>query len=116
MNLTSSIRIRLALPSRSAQIAIAPGPAITQTARTDKLARTGMKARRIARSAMEARTEWFHLSCKRFRTSVPDTCGMCHGDVVEQYRASVHGQALGRGISEAPLCTDCHGEHKIIKH
>jgi cytochrome b subunit of formate dehydrogenase len=51
-----------------------------------------------------------------FRTAVPDTCGMCHSEVVEQYRASVHGQALARGITQAPLCTDCHGEHKIIKH
>jgi cytochrome b subunit of formate dehydrogenase len=51
-----------------------------------------------------------------FRASVPDTCGMCHTDVVEQYRASVHGQALARGITQAPLCTDCHGEHKIVKH
>ena len=50
-----------------------------------------------------------------FRVSVPDTCGMCHSEVVEQYRASVHGQALARGITQAPLCTDCHGEHKIIK-
>jgi cytochrome b subunit of formate dehydrogenase len=51
-----------------------------------------------------------------FRTAVPDTCGMCHTDVVEQYRASVHGQALAKGVTQAPLCTDCHGEHKIIKH
>jgi cytochrome b subunit of formate dehydrogenase len=50
-----------------------------------------------------------------FRMAVPDTCGMCHSDVVEQYRASVHGQALARGITQAPLCTDCHGEHNIIK-
>jgi cytochrome b subunit of formate dehydrogenase len=51
-----------------------------------------------------------------FRAAVPDTCGMCHAEVVEQYRASVHGQALARGITQAPLCTDCHGEHKILKH
>jgi cytochrome b subunit of formate dehydrogenase len=51
-----------------------------------------------------------------FRAAVPDTCGMCHTDVVDQYRASVHGQALARGITQAPLCTDCHGEHKILKH
>ena len=51
-----------------------------------------------------------------FRTAVPDTCGMCHSDVVTQFRASVHGQALARGITQAPLCTDCHGEHKILKH
>lgn len=50
-----------------------------------------------------------------FRTSVPDTCAMCHTQVAEQYRASVHGQALARGVGEAPLCTDCHGEHKIVK-
>ncbi len=50
-----------------------------------------------------------------FRQSVPDTCGMCHPDVAEQYKASVHGQAVARGVTEAPLCTDCHGEHKIIK-
>ena len=51
-----------------------------------------------------------------FRAAVPDTCGMCHTEVVEQYRSSVHGQALARGITQAPLCTDCHGEHKILKH
>jgi cytochrome b subunit of formate dehydrogenase len=51
-----------------------------------------------------------------FRTAVPDTCAMCHTEVVAQFRASVHGQALARGITQAPLCTDCHGEHKILKH
>jgi cytochrome b subunit of formate dehydrogenase len=51
-----------------------------------------------------------------FRTAVPDTCAMCHSEVVDQFRASVHGQALARGIMQAPLCTDCHGEHKILKH
>ena len=51
-----------------------------------------------------------------FRMAVPDTCGMCHTDVVEQYRSSVHGKALAAGVTQAPLCTDCHGEHMIIKH
>jgi cytochrome b subunit of formate dehydrogenase len=51
-----------------------------------------------------------------FRSGVPDTCGMCHTEVVDQFRSSVHGQALARGITQAPLCTDCHGEHKILKH
>jgi cytochrome b subunit of formate dehydrogenase len=41
---------------------------------------------------------------------------MCHNEVAEQYRASVHGQALARGVTQAPLCTDCHGEHRILKH
>ena len=51
-----------------------------------------------------------------FRTGVPETCGMCHSEVVTQFQASVHGQALARGISQAPLCTDCHGEHSILRH
>src|SRR6476660_4224540 len=42
-----------------------------------------------------------------FRTAVPDTCGMCHTDVWEQSRSSVHGQPRGRGVTQAPLCTDC---------
>jgi cytochrome b subunit of formate dehydrogenase len=49
-----------------------------------------------------------------FRMAVPETCNMCHSEVVEQYRGSVHGQALARGIPQAPLCTDCHGEHAIL--
>ncbi|HYM09914.1 MAG TPA: cytochrome c3 family protein [Bryobacterales bacterium] len=48
-----------------------------------------------------------------FRKAVPDTCGMCHSDIAQQYKASVHGQALERGVSAAPLCADCHGEHSI---
>jgi cytochrome b subunit of formate dehydrogenase len=51
-----------------------------------------------------------------FRTSVIDTCAMCHDGVVGQYRKSVHGKALAAGIMQAPLCTDCHGEHRILSH
>jgi cytochrome b subunit of formate dehydrogenase len=51
-----------------------------------------------------------------FRTAVPDTCGICHPEVVDQFRKSVHGRAVARGVADAPLCTDCHGEHRILKH
>jgi cytochrome b subunit of formate dehydrogenase len=50
-----------------------------------------------------------------FRMAVPDTCGMCHSEVADQYRTSVHGQAVARGVTQAPICNDCHGEHKILK-
>ena len=43
-----------------------------------------------------------------FPTAVPDTCGMCHSDVVEQYRASVHGRALAAASPRlrcAPIAT-----------
>jgi cytochrome b subunit of formate dehydrogenase len=48
------------------------------------------------------------------RRNVPATCAACHGDVARTFQASVHGQAAARGIREAPVCTDCHGEHRIL--
>ncbi|HEY2389031.1 MAG TPA: cytochrome c3 family protein [Candidatus Binatia bacterium] len=48
------------------------------------------------------------------RKNVPDTCGQCHAAVARAFAASVHGQAAARGIREAPVCTDCHGEHRIL--
>lgn len=49
-----------------------------------------------------------------FRANVPATCGKCHAGILATYRESVHGEALARGASDAPLCTDCHGEHGIL--
>ena len=49
-----------------------------------------------------------------FREKVPDTCAMCHSEIADQFRASIHGQALAKGITQAPICTDCHGEHSIL--
>jgi cytochrome b subunit of formate dehydrogenase len=49
-----------------------------------------------------------------FRKQVPETCGMCHTDIAEQYKGSIHGQAIQRGEMNAAVCTDCHGEHAII--
>ena len=45
---------------------------------------------------------------------VPETCAQCHGEIAEAFAASVHGQAATRGVREAPVCTDCHGEHRIL--
>ena len=43
--------------------------------------------------------------------NVPATCGRCHAGVQHQYTQSIHGQAISRGNSLAPVCTDCHGIH-----
>ena len=51
-----------------------------------------------------------------FKFNVPDTCGKCHGPIEQQYKESIHGQAIARGISQAPVCTDCHGIHGIKSH
>jgi cytochrome b subunit of formate dehydrogenase len=49
-----------------------------------------------------------------YKYNVPKTCGQCHGDVTEVYEKSVHGQALAERLPNAPVCTDCHSEHKIL--
>lgn len=48
-----------------------------------------------------------------FRQSVPDTCGNCHTEEADKFKASVHGQALTKGDLAAPVCVNCHGEHNI---
>jgi len=44
---------------------------------------------------------------------VPETCGKCHAGIQHVFDESVHGQAAERGERQAPVCTDCHGEHEI---
>jgi cytochrome b subunit of formate dehydrogenase len=46
--------------------------------------------------------------------NVPATCSVCHGGIAKMYDASVHGQAVAHGAADAPVCTDCHGEHVIL--
>ncbi|HTT64349.1 MAG TPA: cytochrome c3 family protein [Bryobacteraceae bacterium] len=48
-----------------------------------------------------------------FRKSIPGICGKCHNQVYAQYRQSVHGKAVAAGIVAAPVCSTCHGEHRI---
>lgn len=45
--------------------------------------------------------------------NVPETCGQCHGEIYEQFTESVHGVAVEEGLRDAPVCTDCHGEHGV---
>jgi cytochrome b subunit of formate dehydrogenase len=51
-----------------------------------------------------------------FKFSVPMTCGKCHKQVKYEFMQSIHGQAITRGNSQAPVCTDCHGIHSIKSH
>lgn len=46
--------------------------------------------------------------------NIATTCGQCHVDIAKTYLESVHGQAMKGGVSAAPVCSDCHGEHLIL--
>jgi cytochrome b subunit of formate dehydrogenase len=55
-----------------------------------------------------------NASSKLHWRTVPVTCGRCHENVERTYVHSVHGKAATEGIRDAPVCTDCHGEHSIL--
>lgn len=50
---------------------------------------------------------------KIYKLNIPKTCGRCHENVLKTYERSIHGKAIRDGLIEAPVCTDCHGEHRI---
>ncbi len=43
-----------------------------------------------------------------------ETCGTCHDQAAKDVEESVHGKAVAAGHREAPTCTDCHSEHRIV--
>jgi formate dehydrogenase gamma subunit len=47
------------------------------------------------------------------KVNIPATCGKCHRTEATEFMQSIHGQAVARGVSRAPICTDCHGIHDI---
>jgi hypothetical protein len=46
--------------------------------------------------------------------NIPQTCAKCHADVTRVYNESIHRKAILQGNTDAPVCTDCHGEHQIL--
>ena len=48
------------------------------------------------------------------KANIPNTCGKCHRTEATEFMQSIHGQAIERGVSRAPVCTDCHGIHDIM--
>lgn len=51
-----------------------------------------------------------------FKSNIPHTCAQCHKDIYDEYKESVHAKALLKGNCDCPVCTDCHGEHNILRH
>ena len=57
----------------------------------------------------------FEARSRANKMHIPGTCGACHDQIAKEYAGSVHGAAVAKGSAEAPVCTDCHGEHTIRK-
>jgi hypothetical protein len=50
---------------------------------------------------------------RAYRSHIPELCGQCHGQILNEYNTSIHGRALREGRMESPACSDCHGEHSV---
>ena len=46
--------------------------------------------------------------------NIPFTCGVCHKGIEADFWDGIHGKLVARGETDAPVCTDCHGEHGIL--
>jgi len=51
-----------------------------------------------------------------FKKNVPKTCGKCHAKEEKEFSESIHGVSVANNNMDSPVCTDCHGEHNILKH
>ncbi len=45
--------------------------------------------------------------------NVPQTCGVCHHGIQEQFVKSVHSASVTRTGEPLPVCSDCHTAHTI---
>lgn len=49
------------------------------------------------------------------KRNIPDDCGRCHAKSKVEYGEGLHGQQAALGNPDAPVCTDCHSEHQILR-
>jgi hypothetical protein len=47
------------------------------------------------------------------RANAPITCGKCHDGTLNDFLQGVHGKDFIKGITDIPVCNDCHGVHDI---
>ena len=50
--------------------------------------------------------------CKSITKKVD--CAQCHAEVGEEYKQSTHGMLAAKNDPNAPVCSECHGTHKIL--
>ena len=52
---------------------------------------------------------------RSFAVATAQGCRTCHADKFEQWESSIHGALVRNGNPAAPICSDCHNPHAIIK-
>ena len=54
-------------------------------------------------------------SARAFSIAKAGVCSQCHEDKAKLFEGSVHAGVLRMGNSAAPVCTDCHGAHAVVR-
>ncbi len=54
-------------------------------------------------------------SARDYSVVSANVCSMCHAEKFEQWDKSVHAALVRDGNAAAPVCTDCHRPHAVIK-
>jgi hypothetical protein len=55
-------------------------------------------------------------SKRSFSLAMTQVCHTCHADKFEQWQSSIHAALVQSGNPAAPVCTDCHNPHAVIKN
>ena len=110
-------------PRRTFPSPSAPPATRTRPATTPGRTRPGPQGRQRGRARLRASATAAPTNCcpprsQAFRTAVPDTCGMCHSEVVEQYRAQRARPSAGArrhpgaAVHRLPRRTQDHQAHQ----
>ena len=54
-------------------------------------------------------------SARSYAIGATEACRGCHAAKFEQWESSIHGTLVRNGNPAAPICTDCHSPHAVIK-
>lgn len=53
-------------------------------------------------------------SVREYSLAQVKVCESCHAPILKRYEGSIHAALLRKGISFAPICTDCHSPHAVM--
>ena len=54
-------------------------------------------------------------SARSYAVTANEACHGCHAEMFEQWDKGIHAALVRAGNRQAPICTDCHSPHAVIK-
>ena len=60
-------------------------------------------------------SEKSYASARAFSIAKAGVCSQCHEDKAKLFAGSIHASVLREGNLAAPVCTDCHGAHAVVR-